>query len=651
MSALSHYEIDDNFDVPFVDALARQEVYNKHHFRPNSYRHKWWARRCGTTFRAILKALVEDKTEREFYAAGGLAGKLILDPMLGGGTTLHEAIRMGANVIGADIDPLPILQSRATLTEISPSQIEATYTQFEAQIKRAVGDAFCTRCPACAVATPLRFTLYGQARHCACADTAVIVDTMTLRHNADGSRWHLVAGDVWLDGKCLYAREDGQIRLIERRNKRCKQCSKPFEERQERYFERCVPLAIFGKCAACGIFFKPPDMLDKARLHHANIQRASLYNRTEFEISAGPKSAHLHARNITNYLDLFSSRQLLFLAAAISAVQSVPRDMQLNMALLVSGAVEFNSLLCGYKGWHKKRSGAIRHTFVRHAYSIPYTALENNPLYGKNRSGTLHKLFQTRIVQAATWANRPIERKLNRNKIEQVPIENERDFGEEVASFSALKEGKRRFLLMQGDSADLDLPDDGVDFIITDPPYFDSVQYSDLSEFFHVWLKKMLPPNAADWGAITRSAVNGHNKNDDYVAKLGAIFIECGRVLKQNGRFIFTFHHWKAQAWAELTIALMRANFQLINCYVVQSESPTSIHIQNQNALQHDLLLVLGTQCGTRHWRALDEICQAESRTFIEQCGQMVGYLLAQKRMTEDDIFQQWLQLLDKKVA
>lgn len=647
MSTFSRYEIDDNLDVSFVDALARQEVYNKHHFRPNSYRHKWWARRCGTTFRAILKALVEDKTEQGFYEPGGLTGKLILDPMIGGGTTLHEAIRMGANVIGADIDPLPILHARATLTQIPPELLVNTYTQFEYELKRAVGNSFCTCCPKCEHETPMRFALYGQKRFCGCADDAVIVDTLTLRHNSDGSRWHLVDGDVWLDESCLYKRENGKVRLVLRRDKRCHRCLLRFEEYKEQYFERYLPLVIFGKCDGCGIFFKPFDPIDQQRLRQADMQRSNFFNKDAFEISAGPKSAHLYARGITNYLELFSSRQLHLLDAACHAIEHVPPEMRLNMALLISGVAEFNSLLCGYKGWHKKRAGAIRHTFVRHAYSIPYTALENNPLYGQNRSGTLHKLFQTRFVQAMAWANRPIERKIaDNNKIELIPVENEFDFGDEISSFDALSEGERRYLLLQGDSANLDLPTNSIDFIITDPPYFDSVQYSDLSEFFHVWLKKLLPPDAANWDTIIRSAVNGHNKNDDYVAKLGAIFIECSRVLKQNGRFIFTFHHWKAQAWAELTIALRRASFRLINCYVVQSESPASVHIQNQRALQHDLLLVLGNTGEDHAWDALTEISNAESRTFIEQCGKMLGYFLTQSKLDDNDISQLWKTVL-----
>ncbi|MCA9986493.1 MAG: DUF1156 domain-containing protein, partial [Anaerolineales bacterium] len=79
--------IDADFPVELANELARREVFNKHHYRPNSYLHKWWARRCGTTFRLILKGLVEDEALRDFLAPAGLQGKIILDPMLGGGTT------------------------------------------------------------------------------------------------------------------------------------------------------------------------------------------------------------------------------------------------------------------------------------------------------------------------------------------------------------------------------------------------------------------------------------------------------------------------------------------------------------------------------------------------------------------------------------
>jgi len=47
------FAIDEFFPEELADELARQEAFNKHLFRPNTYLHKRWARRCGSTFRSL----------------------------------------------------------------------------------------------------------------------------------------------------------------------------------------------------------------------------------------------------------------------------------------------------------------------------------------------------------------------------------------------------------------------------------------------------------------------------------------------------------------------------------------------------------------------------------------------------------------------
>ena len=93
--------------------------------------------------RTILKQFVPDPEERpDYYALGGLEGKIVLDPNDGGGTTLHEAIRLGANVIGADIDPIPVAQVRATLTQVELADLQIAFNQFFAQSDAKVGIYF-----------------------------------------------------------------------------------------------------------------------------------------------------------------------------------------------------------------------------------------------------------------------------------------------------------------------------------------------------------------------------------------------------------------------------------------------------------------------------------------------------------------------------
>lgn len=627
------WPIDNDFDIEFVDQLAQQETFNKHLYRPNTYLHKWWARRCGTTFRAILKHLSDTP---EFYTAGGLEGKIILDPMMGGGTTLHEAIRLGANVIGADIDPIPILQARATLSAIPLSALEDAFTQFHSNLATQLSPHFVTQNPCCGRQTMLRYTLYGQERACACGNV-IVVDTLTVRQNRDGSRIHIdpATHELWHEREVISVPVVGaKLPLVEKRIRRCPRCRQKYRDfRDVPFYRRYVPLAIFGRCSEHGHFFKAPDECDFERMRRVERLREGVFDSAEFEISLGPKSQHLLQRGVTNYLDLFSTRQLLYLHHAIALLQDVDPSIRLNLALLVSTSLEFNAMLCGYKGWHRRRPGAIKHTFVRHAYSLPCTALENNPVYGSNRSGTLHKLFQSRIVRARQWAAQPVERIIRQGVVEQVAITGERDEGCEVASLNALQSGTHKFMLVHGNSAELDLPDASVDFVITDPPYFDSVQYGDLAEYFRVWLKQLLPEAFANWHYTNgEAAINQHDASDlQYVSKLTKIFKECHRVLKkENGRFVFTFHHWKAQGWAALTCALKAANFVLINRYVVQSESPRSVHIANQRALMHDVIFVCGSAETNPYaqWERPTSIEKDDSRTFCEQCGALVGYLL-----------------------
>src|SRR5690606_21199891 len=189
-----------------------------------------------------------------------------------------------------------------------------------------------------------------------------------------------------------------------------------------------------------------------------------------FAIGPAPKSRDRWSRGVRSYLDLFSSRQLLYLQVALETLPQFEPLVRLNLALLVSTSLEFNSMLCGYKGArHGDRPGAIRHTFSYHAYAFPYTALENNLLYPQKASGTLHKLFHDRIRRARRWARAPRERNLNGAGPRFRPIAGETEIGEEVHCVEELGAGGR-FLLLQGTAAALDLPDASVDFVVTDPP-------------------------------------------------------------------------------------------------------------------------------------------------------------------------------------
>ena len=592
------FAIDEFFPEKLADELAQQEAFNKHLFRPNTYLHKWWARRCGSTFRAILKQFVADPERRDYYAPGGLEGKIVLDPMMGGGTTLHEAVRLGANVIGADIDPIPVVQARATLTQAELEDLQTAFNQFFADLYAQVGAYFQTECPDCKQTLDSQYTLHGLRKRCACGEV-VQIDQYELRHEAD--RTLRIWPETWeINDKSVAPKSKMRVpRLITKAETVCPNCGQKYQELLDiPFYARYVPIAIAAKCPAHGVFFRSPDKADMERILAADSLRDSLDlgELEDFAVTDGPKSGDLIGRNIHSYLDVFSSRQLLYIYHSIQLLRDYQGAARLNLALLVSTSLEFNCLLCGYKGWFQRRPGAIRHVFALHAYVFQYTVAENNPLGRDKSSGNLQLLFRDRIERGRKWAVAPVERKINHTATQLVKIPGEFDGGTEAFGQTELTNGRQAFWLIHGDSRHLPIDDHSVDLIVTDPPYYDNVQYSDLAAFFRVWLARLLP-DEIDWTydeAQSAVAIKSANGDTGFLNVISGIFHECGRVLKhQTGRLVFTFHHWDPNAWAELTIALKQAGFRLVNVYAVSSEHPISVHINNLNSIKHDAILVL----------------------------------------------------------
>jgi len=90
--------IERDFDVPFVADLALHEKQIQQNYRPIIAVHKWFARRPGTLFRALILSEFGQGALRElFYRANKLSGVHIADPFMGGGTPLLEANRLGCD--------------------------------------------------------------------------------------------------------------------------------------------------------------------------------------------------------------------------------------------------------------------------------------------------------------------------------------------------------------------------------------------------------------------------------------------------------------------------------------------------------------------------------------------------------------------------
>ncbi len=133
------------FPIVEINRLAEPE---RNSFKPIYQMHKWFARRASCVFRAILLGALKPAVQpdgtptdliAEFYKNHAddpdTKGKLVLDPFMGGGTTVVEALRLGCKPIGINLNPVAWFIVK---TEIEPVDIDALKAAFERLAARPV---------------------------------------------------------------------------------------------------------------------------------------------------------------------------------------------------------------------------------------------------------------------------------------------------------------------------------------------------------------------------------------------------------------------------------------------------------------------------------------------------------------------------------
>jgi len=356
------------------------------------------------------------------------------------------------------------------------------------------------------------------------------------------------------------------------------------------------PHALEGYCEACGRFFKKLDDADQKVLKRAAREFERRKGELRFPREAIPVEGRSDPRPVnhgyTHFHQMFNSRQLLCLSLLLEEILKLPEERVRELMLVAfSDCLDANTMFCKYEvAWHK-----ISKFFGFHAYHPIERPTENNVWGTRFGRGTFRKCFQKvlRAKRPAIPEGAPAAGNGAWSKRAGPPR------GVGVADFAALKRTERGALLRCQSAEKLDfLPDGAVDAVITDPPYFDNVQYGELADFFHVWLRlalgKRYPWFAPEYGGRSRELVKNDKGGKDgafFNTGLGKVFAECRRVLKDDGLLIFTFHHGRTWAWAGLARLLVEAGFYVSASPVVRSEGKSGYHSSAGN-IKYDCVLV-----------------------------------------------------------
>ena len=588
--------IEKSFPFDEIDPVAEIESYRKEINRPIYHIHKWWAKRLGSVFRAIVSGALSNDEWLDFYSNQKFDGKVVLDPFMGSGTTLGEAAKLGAKVIGCDINPVSTFLVRQALRNVSVEELSAEFKAIEADVKNDIQVHYQTQIP-------------GELH----PGTALYYFWVKTVVTPSGEEIPLFSSYVF--SKNAYTKKKPQAKIW------CPACESIFEARFD---------AKSVLCGACGNEFSPnegpvkgskvidkdgvaykikelvkeagvppkhklyaimaldshgkkiyikPSEFDFEVLRNASAEYQSLKDvlpLPSMAVRHGHNTDQARGYNYNAWRDFFSERQLLTLGLLLQRILKIENQViRDHFVCLFSGTLEFNNMFCSFKG---EGTGAVRHMFSNHILKPERTPLENSVwgVHGKS-SGTFSSLFKSRLLKAKIYLDKPFEVKLDKSegkrKSTKVVCSDPLNlkFAQSWEDFSKSRNGA---LILNGDSSRLPIPDCSVDAVVTDPPYFDFVHYSELSDFFYSWLSPALKSEYPYFSYENSSRKNEVQDSDTekFTFKVGQVFSECRRVLKKDGLLCFSFHHSRVDGWMAIYSALYKAEFAVVSSHPVKAE-------------------------------------------------------------------------------
>lgn len=523
---------------------------------------------------------------------------LVLDPFAGGGAIPVEALRIGADVFASDLNPIPVLLNTASL-EFAPrygGRLADEVRRCAAEILRIARDdlagAFGTsageqsiaylwartiRCegPGCGAAVPMlrsrwlakrggdsvALSLQGNKKTCE-VEVAVVAGAAT--RGIDAGAGTVARGTV-LCPVCGFTTKVDRVRL-------------QLKSRRGGARDARLLAVVTTKPGQQGRFYRAPTPDDLKAVALA----AKRYQRLQ---SFGNLSAVPDERISTNELrrisvplygmdtwgDVFAPRQALALATFVRLVRDVKvegeepfvRAVRTCLAFAVDRVADANSSLATWSSTGE----FVRFTFARQAVPMVWDFVECNPL--GDASGSW--------LGAAEWVADVME------SVFRTPPPGTVHVGHASATAHPL-------------------PDDSVDAIITDPPYYDAVPYAHLSDFFYVWLRRCIGPLYPDLLAseavdkaneivVDRKHKLSTSRKDIafYERELCKAFAEARRVVKGNGIAVVVFASKTTASWEAVLGALLDAGWMITASWPIASERAARMAARGQARLESSI--------------------------------------------------------------
>jgi adenine-specific DNA methylase len=558
---------------------VRVETKNREVYQPLISVYRWWARRP----HSLMGALIE--------AASALLSKdaCIADPFSGGGTVAIEAARRGYRIYAQDINPWAAWGLKVSLTPVDPDELRAAGKTFLEKLRQIHYDVYARKGPQHGTETLAHAfrVRTGPCGNCHRPVWFFPYAMLTLASRATKERYayfgcrkcgaisrHRLKSKRQHCSCCGFLLQRGNQPTAYYTGDTCPHCRRPGALKDRRKADKWDLVLVQRLRELDGRKKVIIDLPTKRDREAADVPDLQVSDSLRQEIPAGMETSRLARAGFKTWADLYPARQLHVLLSAAKALVECgfPEPIRDRLALCIVGSAEMPGHLCRWDRFHPKVFEALSN----HRYSFDGLAVEPNPLSPLGR-GSLHRRIES-SVRAAEW--------LRKNVAADNVVTYERATAAVVATGDTA--------IVQGSSERQLLPDGKASLVLTDPPYFDSVQYGELAGLFLTWMEAIgIDVHSGHFDAGREAVPNRMRKTDgtNYLNILKSIFRECARTLAHEGRLVLTYHSTNLRAWAALGTALASTGFRVAGLSVAGSENASDHSKRGTRAFITDLLV------------------------------------------------------------
>jgi adenine-specific DNA methylase len=531
-----------------------------------------------------------------------VGGAVILDPFIGGGTSLVESMRCNARVIGFDIDPVATFITRF---ELAASHMESHYPEIDLvceEIAKQIMPLHRTKIDG--VERDVLHHFWVQVKRCEnCHCDVELHPHYQLAHSKEkGLQWvfckecHAVH-ELQINRKVLYCKCGKRTTIATGTHSKgrmtcpyCKHTQKittdDLDNATPPHWKMFAQEYLIGTGRNCTRHFKRVEKHDLKIFARAERMMQLLGDGLLVPTRQIPREGRSDGRplihGIRTYADLFNARQKLHLQLLGAAIRRVENDEAKRcLELAFSEHLTTNCMYTAYAFGYRRTSPM----FSIHSYRHITRPVELNPWQNGIGRGTFVNTVR-KISKAIAFAKAPEELHPEGGKMAYNKSLNSDQICC-VGTINEVLDGNATAAIETQSSEDLSvLPNESVDLILTDPPYFNNLSYSELSDFYLAWHQELgiAPPpydnKMASSPILQNLAITSRSVEDirGYQQRLQQILMECRRVLKKDGICVFTYHHKLASAWDALGTALARSGLTVTKVLPMRGEGQGGLH-------------------------------------------------------------------------